>query len=198
MTVSSRRLGDHFGNDFATTLDHAQHDLLVVMALLVLAADERLVGFHDAKAAEWAVAIYLAHILADFVAHAPSALVGHTQLPLQFLGGHAVTRSAEQVHGEQPELERRPGVLKGRVHAGVNVVAAVLTGVRLARLEPVEMRVLSTLSTGMTLPIAGSHYVLQAGFFVRVELEELADRQGLGHVPNLAIGVTCVKGICSP
>ena len=83
---------DDFGLDFAATLDRAQHDMLVVEALPVMAADERFVRLDNTESAERIVAIYSAHVLADFVAHAPSGFVIHGKLALQFFGRNAVPR----------------------------------------------------------------------------------------------------------
>jgi trehalose-6-phosphatase len=127
---------DDLGLHFAATLDRARHDMLVVKALAVVAADKRLIRLNDTKATKRRIAINLAHELPDLVAHAEGALVGHAKLALQFHGRHAVPRDAEQVHGEEPVLQRRARLLERRPDARIQVVAAVLALVSLPSPEP--------------------------------------------------------------
>ena len=105
------------GDEITPTLDHAEHNRFVgeeALFLRRLATDE---GFVDldlfAKATKRRVTIDLPHVFADFVAHAPSRLVGHAKLALDFLGGNTVPRRAEQEHDVEPIAQRCAGAVKG-------------------------------------------------------------------------------------
>lgn len=104
-------------NEIAATLNHAKHNRLVgkkALFLRRLAADEGFVDFDlTAKAAKRRIAIDLPHVFADFVAHAPSRLVGHAKLALDFLGGDTIPRRAEQEHDMEPVTQWRARAIKG-------------------------------------------------------------------------------------
>ena len=120
---------DNLGYNVATALNHSQNDRFVgkeAFFLRCLSADERLVNLNlFAKAAERRVAIDLAHVFADFVAHAPSRLVGHAKLALDLLCGNATPRRAEQKHNVEPVAQRSASAFKWSIGHRGNLVAAV-------------------------------------------------------------------------
>jgi len=171
---SAAAVGQHAGNDLAATLHHAQHDGLVILALLVLAADESLVRFDNrlAGTAQRRVTIGIGHVLADFVAYAPSGLVGHAQLALQFLRRNAVPRRGEDEHCVEPLLQRRAGFLEGRPHHRVNVVAAIARiGGQLRELA--ERAKLAAFRTCRVIAEAGLEQMLKARLIGRKIREKL-------------------------
>ena len=54
----------------------------------------------------------LQHYQYELVLHRPGRLLGHTDLSLQFQGRDAVLALDEQVHGQEPLLEREMGVVE--------------------------------------------------------------------------------------
>ncbi len=119
--MSLQGLALHVRNDarhyIAAALDYSEHHGLArrttfPLAARALPADHRVVNLD--MAVKRIVTVNLAHVLEDFVAHAPSALVGHAKLALEFFGRHAMARRGEQIHGIKPLLERRAGPLEGR------------------------------------------------------------------------------------
>lgn len=115
------------GDDVAVASDHAEHDrfvsrLTAFAATAVLAADQGFIDFD--VTANGRIAVNPREVLADFVAHAPSGLVVHRQLPLQFFRRNAVARRREQVHGIEPLLQRRVRLVERRSDHRVEVLAA--------------------------------------------------------------------------
>src|SRR5262245_47300139 len=87
------RLGvlDHLRDNLAAlTVEHGENDGLVGVGIaaplagLVLAADQRLVGFN--VAVQRTLAVEHGEVLPDLMAHAPSGLVRAAELALQLLG----------------------------------------------------------------------------------------------------------------
>ena len=105
-------IGDYARHQVSAALHHTEHGRLASGAAPTfagaLAADHRLVDFNMGTAtANRRIAINLANVLADFVAHAPRRFVAYAQLALQFLGGHAMAGRREQVDRIKPLLQRR-------------------------------------------------------------------------------------------
>jgi uncharacterized membrane protein YphA (DoxX/SURF4 family) len=111
--------------------------------------------------------------VAYFMAHAPSGLVGAAELALQLLGGNAVARRAEAVHGVVPALQAGVGLLEGSANHWVHVVAAPLAAVGHLRSQLVKPGDLVALWTQYLLAEAGAEQMIQASFVVRKELEKL-------------------------
>ena len=92
------RLGAHLdvaSENVAVALDDAEHDGLVIVPRLVLAADKSFVDFDRlAGTAKRIVAVNVAHVFADQIAHPPRGFVGHAKLALHLFRGHAVPGSA--------------------------------------------------------------------------------------------------------
>ena len=93
----------------------------------VLAADKCFVDFDRlAGAAKRVVAVHIAHILADQIAHAPSRLVRDAELTLDLLRRDAIPRRAKQVHHVKPIPQRRPGAFEWRSGSRIDLIAAML------------------------------------------------------------------------
>ena len=131
------------GPQGAFPLQHAEHDRLSARSVtatdpaslaLLLATDERLVDFHVTR--ERPCVVGICHVLAYFMRHAPRGLVGAAELAFQFLRRDAVPGRGHQIHGKEPVGERRARLLKWSTDTRINVVAAILAGVRAAFRDP--------------------------------------------------------------
>jgi len=176
------------GDHVAVSLDHAEHDRLAgstatALAALAATADHRFVNLDMAR--QSVVAVNLAHVFAQFVAHAPSRLVGHAKLALQFFGRNTVARRGEQVHGIEPLLQRRMRPLKGRSDHRVNMVAACRTGIGGKLLKLGELALVSAFRALKNLAETKRHKMLKAGVVIGKRLEKFVDCRTLGHVRNL-------------
>jgi len=178
-------VGDDARNDLALSFDHAEYDLLVIKALLVLAADEGFVDFDDAGstsiAANRSVAVDIGHVFSDQPSHAPSGLVRHAHLPLDFLCRHAVTGGRKKEHGEEPLLQRRPRQRERCSDHRMNVVAAV-AGVGRHLRQLVERVYLAALRARRLPTVPDLEEMFQAGIVIREPAEKSGDCQRLGHV----------------
>lgn len=117
----------------------------------------------------------LVHLFADFVAHAPSGLVRHAELPLEFLAAHAVARRDEKVDRIKPDLERRPGVLKDRASGRVKMIATGGTGPRAAVAHAMKGAFNTASPADVTLAEAHVEDMHEAGLIVGEALKEVAD-----------------------
>lgn len=125
------------------------------------------------------VTVDLAHVLADFVSHPPSGLVGDAQLPLEFFGRNAMPRRGEQVQRVEPLLERRAGALKWRSDHRMNVIAATGAGIGRVILKACPPAELAALSAFDDIAMADQHQVRQTGVVVREKPHEVVDRESL-------------------
>lgn len=115
-------------NHIAIALDHSEHDRLAGSAAAALTAAPLAANHHFIRfdvAAQLVVAVNLREILADFMAHTPSRLIGDAQLALQFLRRNAMARGREQIHRVKPFLERNARATEWRADHRMNVIAAV-------------------------------------------------------------------------
>jgi hypothetical protein len=72
--------------------------------------------------------IGLSHELSQFVSHAPSGLIGTTDLPFQFFGGNPMAGAGHEIQGKKPVCQFGTGPLKGRPDTRINMVAAMVAG----------------------------------------------------------------------
>src|SRR5262249_50591303 len=120
---------DDAGDHVALALDCASHDglagagaasagmllLLVPMPVLVLAADERLIDFHDA--AKLLLGLLVHQRRADFVAHQPSGLDGaETHVAAKLASADTLLAGHHEVRELVPVAERLIRVLEDRTH----------------------------------------------------------------------------------
>ena len=173
-------LGAHLNvasENIAVALDNAEHDGLVIVPELVLAAEKTFVDLDRlARTADREITVNIAHVLADQIAHAPRGFVGHAKLALHFLGGHAVPGSREQEHHEKPVPQGRPGALKGRPSSWIDLIAAMLARKATALLYPVIGRLLLALEACQPLAEPDPHKVGKAVIIVREPLVKCLNR----------------------
>lgn len=74
------------------------------------------------------------------MADAPSAFIGHAGLTLDFLGRDAVARTCHQIHGEEPNRQLGWRLVKDRVCARIDMVAALLASEGSALVHHVKIR----------------------------------------------------------
>ena len=121
--VARRWIGDNRRHHVPATLDHAQHNRLGRAE----PADEGLVNLDMLTGtAKRIIAVHIAHVFADFMAHAPRRFVGHAKLALDLFRRNAVTGGREQEHDVEPIAQRRAGALKWSVSHRGNLIAAIL------------------------------------------------------------------------
>lgn len=137
-----------------------------------LAANIGFIGFNIPV--KWPFVVHVGHELSNLVRHAPCALVGYAELPLQLFGRDAVTGRREQEHGVKPLVNRGAGALHRRTDTGVNVVFAMLAEIRPIPLKAVEFAMLTaTGAINLRTAIANIHDMKKASFIVRELLFEL-------------------------
>jgi hypothetical protein len=125
-------------------------------------------------------------LVANLVEHSPSGLVRHAKLALQLLGRDSASSARHDVHGVEPQMQRRGRLVKDRPRCRVNVVAAGLACPRLTplrRLVALERPFLVALRTMRVLSVRrepGAPKPLQTGGIVRVFAHEL--HEGVGRL----------------
>ena len=184
----------------AVPLNSAEHDGLTgtpgSVPALVASAYVGLIDLY--MTAKRVIAIDFAHVLADFMTDAPRRFVGHAQLALQFLGRHTMPGRGEQVHGVEPLLQGRAGLLERRADHRVNMVSAIAgIGGELFQATP-----LADNTAPLTSKLAAEadfEQVLQARIVIGKAAEKVCNRELLSHVSlhtlNMGIRYTYVKGI---
>ena len=79
-----------------------------------------------AGSAKRGIAVHIAHVFPDFMAHAPRGFVGHAKLALDLFRGNALPCGAEQKHGVEPVAQRSASALKWSFGHRGNLIAAIL------------------------------------------------------------------------
>ena len=190
-------IGQDAGDYRPASFQHSHDGCLASPAAMIDAADIGFVHLNSTqKATKLIVAIDNRHIFADFVAHAPSCFVGHSNLALHFLGSNAVARCTEQKHDIEPVAQASAGPVEGRSGSRIDLKAAMLTGIGAAGRYAIEMRILAALFAVMAITIASTHKMFQAAIFRWEAVLELAKGRGfLFHTHCIAENITCRKGI---
>jgi len=192
---------DNFGDNLPATFLHANDNSLVGLIArpltLYRTADQSFVNLDNpTNAAERITAVNRAHILADFVTHAPSRFVGHAKLALDFLGGDTVSRSAELKHNEKPIAQRRAGAVKRRASGRID-----LMGTPLALVGPTTSNARVTRRTVAAgaikiRPVTRLKQVIEASVLGREAVLKLAKGGGFrAHTYCVPQTLTCRKGI---
>lgn len=124
------------------TLHHTHDDGFVgafgaANAVFLIATDYGFVNLD--MAAERTLIVGLRHQFAKFMAHPPRGFVSAANLPLDFLSRDAVASTGHQIHREKPVGQFGARLVKDRIRAWVNVVAAFLAGERAPVGHRVEM-----------------------------------------------------------
>ena len=111
------------------------------------------------------------------MAHAPCALIGDAQLPLDFLSRNAVARAGHQVHGKEPLGQIGARLVEDRPSGRINVVAACLTGIGPAFAHGMELgALLAAGARDFGTAVVYFHQFGEAGSIVRIFLLELLER----------------------
>lgn len=192
---------DHLCGYLAAALNHADHGGVVGLITRTFAGtratDQRFVNFHvPSRTAEQVNAINFAHILPDHVAHAPSGLVRHAKLALDFLGRHAIPRCAELEHYKEPIAQRRAGAIKRRSCGRVNLVGAPLALVRAATSHAAVAGIAKAPGAVEVSAVPDLEHVIQTAFLGREALLKLAKGGGfVAHSDRMPHALTCRKGI---
>lgn len=110
------------------------------------------------------------HQLAQFVAHAPSALIGDANLPFDFLGRNAVASAGHEVHCKEPLGERRAGLVKDGTGRRIDVMAALLAGKRAPLRHRMKLGPINAAGRAGDLgaPVVDFHQLGEAGRVVRI------------------------------
>jgi hypothetical protein len=177
-------VGNQAGEHIAGPFDDAEYDRLAGCAAATLpaaslATDVSFVGVNGPG--QRVVAVGNRHVLADLVPHPPSGFIAHTELPLKFLGWHAVARRAEEIHRVEPGLKRRPGALERSADHGVNVMAAPRAGIGRHVSEPSEAAMLAALGAVEILTETHLHQVIETHIVIGEHLEEPMNGELSGH-----------------
>lgn len=190
---------DNFRHHLAAAFREADNNRLVrhaAFGLIDLAADDRFVHFDMlGKAAKRAIAVHNRHIFADFVAHAPSRLVGHADLALNFLCRHAAAGRAELEHNKEPVAKAGARPVEGGASGRVNLMATPFARIGPALGHAVELCALAALFAIVPLAVANTHQVIEAAFLGGEAVLKLAKGRCFAHADYLPQAITCRKGI---
>lgn len=192
---------DDAGDQLALALRHAIDHRLVAHVAIALAAHgaahNGFVNLDDfAGAAERIITVLLSHVLPNFVAHAPSSLVGDADLALDLFGRDTVARGAEQEHDVEPVAQAGARALERRASGRIDLIAAPLASVGPASLDAVVARLSATPTTVMAFAVAGTHQMIKTRFLSREALQKRADSRGFrAHTYCIAYILTCRNGI---
>ena len=144
-----------------------------------LSADVGFVRFNDAR--KPVVAVHLAHVLADFVAHAKRSRIRDPELALQFLGRDAMPGSREEVHGIEPLLQRRMRAMKDGPDHGENLKPAPRALIGRMATDAVKLARLAALRALDLVAVPKPHEVVQAAIVIRELGHKLVDRRAFCH-----------------
>lgn len=173
-------VGNDLGQDLTPAFHHAHDHRLVVQSVgsrlnVDLAADKGLVHFNVSGKA--GIPVHLAHVLTDFMAHAPSGLVGHAKLPLQLFGRDSMPGGGEQVHGIEPLLKGGMGGLKRGARHGVDMVPTPSALIGRNLLYTAELAVLAAFGAIQRFAVSHRHKVVQTARIVWKLFKEVIDRK---------------------
>jgi len=184
----------------ATTLHNANHGSLALQAPATLSAlFATKVGLVNLNAAKHRL-LALTHDTPDLLEHAPSCLVGHSDLSLQLLGRDAATGRSDQEEGMEPTPQGRGAVVKDGVSHRADLGAAELTPVGFPSFDVVVLRDLLALGAKDTLGPSGLYQKLKTGVVIRelgVKLLQRIDLHGGSSLSKKEYSTkcTCCQGI---
>ncbi len=119
----------------------------------------------------------LVHLFTDFVADPPCCFVSYAKLALQFFAAYTVARGDKQIDRVEPNLERRPGVLKDCASGRVKMIATRGTSPRTAVAHAVKRAIYAASFTHVTFAETDGIDVLKAGFIIREPFEKIANAE---------------------
>ena len=178
---------NNLGKDLAVTLKDTHNDGLALgpasgVSLLFAPAHTADISFVNLNmAGQRGIAVNGTHIITDDMRHAERRGIGNPKLALKFLGGNAVARRAEQIHGVKPLLQRRMGTVEGRPDHRVNVMAAPRAGISGLFLDANKPAFLVALGAIKNFAVAQFHKVIQTGVVVGKLLHKVHYGRVLGH-----------------
>ena len=195
-------VGYNLGCHRATALNDADHGSLALQAPATLPAPlPSKVGLVNLNAAEHGL-LSLPHHAPDLVEHAPSRLVGHSNLSLELLGRYAAAGRSDQEEGMEPTPQRRRAVVEDGVCRGADLGTTELTAIGLPSLDPVVLRDLLALRTKDAVRPTGLYQKLKTGVVIRELVVKLLQRVDLAlhGTPSLSkkeysTKCTCCQGI---
>ena len=183
----------NLGHYLSTALQHPEDNGFVFRATTAahaasLSADIGFVNFDFAGQRK--LAVNFGHVFADFMADAPSRLVGHAKFALQLFSRNTVARSGELVNRQKPKLQRRAAVLEQSADSGMQMMAADTAAKSAFGLQAIPFGLFAAFRAGMALTKAAIKNVLQASLIVRVLGEKLSDCHAvfitvIFHAPNI-------------
>lgn len=136
---SAQRVGLNIGSDEGANLplplNHANNGRLGGSApsrALGFATVVRLIHFDFAVESTNRAALFIAKHGTNLLKHAPCCLVRYARLALNLLCGDSATGLRHEVDRMEPSGQRSRGLVKDRVSCRVNVMAAMIAGIRRA------------------------------------------------------------------
>lgn len=183
---------DNLRHHLPLALHHAKDNRLVGRSATAhagaMTANVGFINFNVAKQRKFTV--HLLHMFSDFVSHAKRAFVGHAKFPLQLHRGNAMAGSGEKVNCIEPQLHRRPAILKQRSGCRVDMMAAPLASVGANLAHPRPVRLALTLRASISLSKAAVENVLDASLVIGEHFVKFLNRQtgflvSVLHAPNI-------------
>jgi hypothetical protein len=165
----------NFGHYLTTALEHSKDNGFIFRAAsathaMRFSANVGFVNFNIAGQGQFA--IHFCHVLSDFMAHAPSRLVSHAKLALQFFRRYAMAGCSEFVNRQKPELQRRTAILEQSADSGMKMMSANPATKGAFGLQAIPFGFLAAFRAGIALTKAAIKDVLQA----RVIIGELGEK----------------------
>ena len=130
------------------------------------------------------VAVERAHVLPDFVAHAPCGFVGDANLALDALGGDTVPRSREQEHHVKPIAKAGPGPVEGRPGGRIQLIGAPIALLGAAAFDAAVFRRTPALGAIEVGSEPNLKQVIEAAILGRKAVLKLAECWSLCHVQS--------------
>ena len=117
-------------------------------------------------------AVNRAHIFPDLVGHAERGRVAHAELALQFLGGNAMPRRCEKIHGIEPLLQRDMGAMEGRAYHWIDFMTAPRAFVSRVAADAMKLSALAAFGAIKRVAMMKTHQVFQTRVIVGKLLEK--------------------------
>jgi len=148
------------------------------------------------EAGEHVIAVQRGHVFADFMAHAPRGLVGHSNVALDALGRNAVPRRREQEHDVEPIAQAGASAIERRSGGRIQLVGAPVALVGAARFYAAILRRTAALRAIEVSAVAHLKQVIEAAILGREASLKLAKGGSMCcHAHSIAERLTCFKGI---
>lgn len=160
--------------DLAPAFYHADHRCLASSPTATLSgAHAANVGFIRLHNTLELAGLVVPHQLANLVGHAPCGLVRDSEVPLQFLRGHAVAGSGHEEHGEEPKFQGGAGLVEDGASGRGHLKAAPRAGIAAAGNHGIEAVLMLAIGASDAVFPAGLEDVFEAGPVIREKGIEL-------------------------